>query len=324
MKISRDLCAIVLMLACGCSSRVGQECADSAGCGPSEYCAFEEGSCGDDGQAGVCAALSDACIEIFQPVCGCDGQTYSNDCVAAMAGVSVASGGECESEQKDCGGIAGVICDDGEYCKFDVGSCGDSDQSGVCEAIPDACDAVFDPVCGCDGVTYGNECEAAAAGASLMASGECETGDGCTSHDDCARGQFCILAVGDCLLDEPGAGTCFEAALVSCSNVENSVCGCDGETYLNGCVANVAGVSVAHEGACQIAVCCAVAEEPGIGDNPACIEGASCCADGEWKCNNGVGASTCDAPGTPFKADGNSRPKPALSLSDEGKGKSLE
>ena len=117
MKLSRHFCALVLVLAGGCSGRVGQECADSAVCGSGEYCAFEEGSCGDDGQAGVCTALPDACIEIFQPVCGCDDTTYSNDCAAAMAGVSVASVGECESGETVCGGIVGAGCPDDQYVK---------------------------------------------------------------------------------------------------------------------------------------------------------------------------------------------------------------
>ncbi len=244
MKLSRHVCAIVLLLACGCSSRVGQECSDSAACGGSEYCAFEAGSCGD--AAGVCEAIPDACTLDFSPVCGCDDQTYSNACVAAAAGVSVSSDGECESEQKVCGGIAGAGCPDDQYCRLEVGTCC-CDFTGFCEAIPAACDAVFVPVCGCDGVTYGNECEAAAAG-----------------------------------------------------------------------------VSVSEVGACAEEICCAEADEPGFGDSPPCVEGASCCADGEWKCNNGLGLSICDEAGTPCKADGASRPKPALSVSDDGNGTSLD
>lgn len=36
-----------------------------------------------------------ACIEIFQPVCGIDGVTYSNSCFAGVAGVQINHQGEC-------------------------------------------------------------------------------------------------------------------------------------------------------------------------------------------------------------------------------------
>jgi len=36
------------------------------------------------------------CIEIYDPVCGCDEQTYSNYCYAEIAGVNDWSSGECK------------------------------------------------------------------------------------------------------------------------------------------------------------------------------------------------------------------------------------
>ena len=37
-----------------------------------------------------------ACIEIYQPVCGCDGITYENDCFAEISGVTSWTEGACE------------------------------------------------------------------------------------------------------------------------------------------------------------------------------------------------------------------------------------
>lgn len=39
-----------------------------------------------------------ACYLIFAPVCGCDGTTYSNDCVATINGVLTFKEGACEEE----------------------------------------------------------------------------------------------------------------------------------------------------------------------------------------------------------------------------------
>ena len=40
-----------------------------------------------------------ACIEVYEPVCGCDGKTYSNSCFAAIAGVTSYQPGECPEKK---------------------------------------------------------------------------------------------------------------------------------------------------------------------------------------------------------------------------------
>jgi hypothetical protein len=72
-----------------------------------------------------------------------------------------------------CGGIAGIACGEGLYCNYEGGACGAADQSGTCQARPDVCTGDVNPVCGCDGNTYSNACQAAVAGVSVASQGAC-------------------------------------------------------------------------------------------------------------------------------------------------------
>ena len=67
-------------------------------------------------------------------------------------------------ENADCG-------DEALYCAKEPGDC---DGEGECRERPELCTADYRPVCGCDGQTYGNACNAAAAGQSVAYEGECE------------------------------------------------------------------------------------------------------------------------------------------------------
>lgn len=162
-----------------CDAPVSQECGGFLGlaCGEGEYCHYDEDlMCGAADHLGTCKPLPEACIEIFAPVCGCDGQTYSNSCFANMAGTSVVHEGECDAPPPagECGGLAGLACDAGEYCHYEEDQmCGAADQLGTCQPQPEVCIELFAPVCGCDGQTYGNSCKAAAAGVSVVHEGEC-------------------------------------------------------------------------------------------------------------------------------------------------------
>jgi hypothetical protein len=71
-----------------------------------------------------------------------------------------------------CGTIAGLVCNREEFCDYDP-SCTIPDAAGTCRPRPEVCSGIFDPVCGCDGRTYGNACNAASAGIDVASMGAC-------------------------------------------------------------------------------------------------------------------------------------------------------
>ena len=72
-----------------------------------------------------------------------------------------------------CGGAQGIQCVSGVFCNFPVGDCGSGNAFGVCTERPTVCTFDFNPVCGCNGMTYSNACAAASAGFSVRFTGSC-------------------------------------------------------------------------------------------------------------------------------------------------------
>ena len=102
----------------------------------------------------VTACVVSACGGSIAPV-----ENTGND-GGSKAPPPSAIGGGCSATQ---------ACAAGGYC--DVGAtCG---TTGTCTTVPTACTDIGQPVCGCDGVTYGNPCTAAGAGVSVTTLGPC-------------------------------------------------------------------------------------------------------------------------------------------------------
>jgi Kazal-type serine protease inhibitor domain len=64
-------------------------------CGAGEFCQKPAGQCGFADNFGVCVVVPKICTRIFRPVCGCDGKTYSNDCVRQSARAQLNHVGRC-------------------------------------------------------------------------------------------------------------------------------------------------------------------------------------------------------------------------------------
>lgn len=77
-------------------------------------------------------------------------------------------------------------CSDGQFCSFvEEAACG-AFASGVCKARPIGCDPDGEvaEVCGCDGVTYDNACEAELAGTAVAEPGACANACTMLGFDD--------------------------------------------------------------------------------------------------------------------------------------------
>ncbi|HET9621137.1 MAG TPA: Kazal-type serine protease inhibitor [Kofleriaceae bacterium] len=101
----KRLWLMLALAACGTDPHHGQgnvetggACVASDDCA-SAYCEWPDGHACTDGTAGVCTAVlaGQNCPDIVDPVCGCNGKTYPNACIAHTAGESVAYRGSCRS-----------------------------------------------------------------------------------------------------------------------------------------------------------------------------------------------------------------------------------
>lgn len=85
-----------------------------------------------------------------------------------------ASGCVVDSNLQQCSGQCGATCSADQYCESVIPDICSEYISGFCRTRPEACTADYNPVCGCDGVTYSNDCERARATVQKAYDGECQ------------------------------------------------------------------------------------------------------------------------------------------------------
>jgi hypothetical protein len=202
------------------------------------------------------------CIALWEPVCGCNGVTYSNDCEATVSGGLTAwVEGECSGNAQDCFDLGGVdfglcdmvmgvalingscqflsgcgwIIDDVDYSPYSFDSedecsylCGSSECIDPTLDDPTIDCDIFNPlpVCGCDSITHFNNCLATHV-------------SWVTSYQE-----------GACL------GDCFDPLRIvpdiGCIEILAPVCGCNDITYDNACLAWYSGgLAQWTEGPCE-------------------------------------------------------------------------
>lgn len=228
------------LMACATSVRLGgNDGGMPTPCGPGVTCAIGQvccsescGICVDQGEmcvdrscGGPCDAFSaagtGACFNVLGFVwngvecvalsgCGCEGV----DCPRRYGSLE-----ECNAIHAECMPpgfcYSDAECTPEEFCSYPMGMCGAAAGmfAGICEprTIESTCPAIYDPVCGCDGVSYDTECAARSAGISVVYPGPCVMAD-CAPDD--ARAE------GDCEMDLGSAWNGMACApLVGCECV---------------------------------------------------------------------------------------------------------
>ena len=209
-------------------------------------------SCDARGECMPKPTPSEPCATGGGLVCGCDGETYESACAAAEAGTSVlhpsfcggcdyagmthAGGTTFDSDDGcntcTCDGATGEVtcgadtCPEqscgvclgyAQYCDYDeAAACGDNGAQSICKprSQPADCDAADEPVCGCDGVTYTNACQAHSWSIGVRSQGPCPIPDGCERD-----GKHYYIGEQFPAADSCNTCTCYADGIASCTAI---------------------------------------------------------------------------------------------------------
>lgn len=174
----------------------------------------------------LCIDSSQICLQcvcpmIYAPVCGCDGVTYGNSCIADISGVTTYSPGEC-SAQPQCA-VSFTFVKQTDSVTFTASA---------------------QPAPGCQTVSY------------IWDFGDGQTAVGASVfHEYAADGNYtaCVYFTADCngtlCTDSFCANVyithgCIDTSLICAPGslccdapLQDPVCGCDGQQYMNPCIA---------------------------------------------------------------------------------------
>lgn len=130
-----------------------------------------------------------------------------------MAG-SVAGGGSAgDAPVAGSSGDSGYTCTNNDDCPGPGWLCSKStcgSASGLCKPRPLECEASHAPVCGCDGITFWNDCLREQRGEPSSTMGDCgANAKPCKDDSECAGGNCAKQVPNPDACGQPGRGVCF-------------------------------------------------------------------------------------------------------------------